>query len=331
VSKVLVTGATGFLGGHLTQRLNALGYDVYAVGRNLEQGVELSKQGIRFIPASFEDRNAMLKACKDKDYVFHCGALSSNWGKHSDYYNSNVVGTKNIIEGCEQNNVKRLIHVSTPSIYFCFNEGLNVTEDTAFPRKMVNDYALTKYLGEQEIDKAFTKGLPVITIRPRAIFGEGDNALMPRLIRVNQTGGIPLFNGGRCIIDITYVENVVDSLLLCMNTGCENLGQKYNITNGEPMALIEILDKVFKGLGVPFNKRNLPYVPLLRLAGVLEWTHRYFLKYKEPVLTKYSVSVLAKSQTLNIDKAKKELGYIPSVSVEEGIERYINWYKAPVN
>ncbi|PLS19243.1 3-beta hydroxysteroid dehydrogenase [Bacillus sp. M6-12] len=330
--KVLVTGATGFLGSHVVEHFKQLNYDVYAIGRNKDKGKQLEEKGIHFLNMDFTQEEEMIEACKGMDFIIHAGALSSPWGRYEEFYQSNVVGTMNIIKGAKKYGAKRIVHVSTPSLYFRFNDdegfdGKGVREDHPLPKEMVNYYAKTKWLAEQEVDKAFAEGLPIITIRPRAIFGEGDNALMPKLIAVNDKVGVPIFNGGKNRMDITYVGNVVHAIELCLFTDEKNLGKKYNITNGKTIEFYELLDYSFKKMGKPFRKLQLPYGLLFALAGVMEWTHKHFFQYKEPTLTKYSVSVLAKTQTLNIEKAQLELGYKPQVSIEEGIEKYVEWYK----
>jgi nucleoside-diphosphate-sugar epimerase len=327
MEKVLVTGGTGFLGRHLVQKLKIQGYDVYALGRNEGIGEELEKKGIHFIKASLTDTDKIIRCCRNMDFVLHCGALSSPWGKYRDFYESNVFGTINIIKACFKNDVKRLVHVSTPSIYFRYNSRMNVLESDTLPQKMVNHYAHTKLLAEKEIDKAYSKGLHVITLRPRAIFGEGDNAIIPRLIKANSKKGVPLIDGAKAVTDVTYVENVVDAIILSMNADKRCLGEKYNITNGEPMKLLEILEMLFDELSCTMNKISVPYWLMFNISGLLEVIHTYVLSQKEPLLTRYSVSVLAKSQTLNIEKARRELGYSPSVSIKEGIKRYARWYK----
>lgn len=332
MTKLLVTGATGFLGSHVVHYFKQKGYDVYAIGRNREHGAKLEQNGIRFLPIDFKDEQKMLEACRDMDYIVHAGALSSPWGTYEQFYEANVLGTKHIVNGAQTYGVKRVVHVSTPSIYFRFNDdegidGQGVREDHPLPKTKVNFYAQTKWLAEQVVDEAFQQGLPVITIRPRAIFGEGDNALMPKLIAVNERIGVPLFNDGQNKMDITYVGNVVHAIELCLLTEDKHLGQKYNITNGETVKFKELLEYTFSHMAMPFKTLRLPYSVLFQLAGVLEWTHAKLLNYKEPTLTKYSVSVLAKTQTLNIDKARQELGYEPQVSVKEGIHRYVAWYK----
>ncbi|MCX7747687.1 MAG: NAD-dependent epimerase/dehydratase family protein [Clostridia bacterium] len=326
MKRVLVTGGTGFLGYHLVKKLKAQGYDVYALGRNPDKGELLRKQGINFVRLSLQDADGLSRCCKGMDFVIHCGALSSPWGRYKDFYESNVTGTKNMVDACIKNNVGRLVHVSTPSIYFCYDSRLDVKENDPVPLKMVNHYAHTKYLAEKEVDKAFSKGLPVITVRPRAIFGEGDNAIIPRLIKANEKRGVPLIHRGAVLTDVTYVENVADALVLCLNADKSCLGEKYNITNGEPMPLIHILEMLFHALACPMREIRVPYRAVFYMAGLMELVHRYILTGREPLLTRYSVSVLAKDQTLNIEKAKRDLGYSPSISVKEGIQRFAKWY-----
>ena len=302
--KMLVTGGTGFLGQKLAFRLMNMGYEVTAIGRNKTIGKLLEQNGIEFVHCPLEDRNRVLQVCKDKDYIFHSGALSSPWGKYKDFYNANVLGTKHIIEGSQKSGIKRLIHVSTPSIYFYYDERQDVVENAKLPDTFVNHYAKTKYLAEQAVDQAFTHGLPVITIRPRALFGP-ENVL----------------------VDITYVENVVDALLLCMHSPIHTLGQKYNITNDERVNLYEVIENVMKRLDKEVQYKKISYKTAFTLAAILEGISKTILFGKEPILTKYTVSVLSKSQTLSIDKAKKELGYAPKISIEEGITKFVDWWK----
>ncbi|QZY54023.1 NAD-dependent epimerase/dehydratase family protein [Crassaminicella profunda] len=324
---VLVTGGTGFLGERLAMRLISMGYGVTVVGRNKIKGKELEKLGINFIPLDLADQEKTIAVCKNQSYIFHCAALSSPWGRYKDFYASNVLSTKNLIMGIKKWNVKRLVHVSTPSIYFDYTDRLNIPENSPLPKDSVNFYAQTKLMAEKEIDKAYKDGLEVISIRPRALFGPGDTTILPRLIRANNKRFIPLINEGKAVVDVTYVENVVDALLLCMDSDENTLGQKYNITNGEPMMLIELLQKLFDKLNVALRGKNISFEKAYRFAGILEFISKYLLLGKEPTLTQYSVGVLAKSQTLDIQKARKELRYKPRISIDEGLEYFVDWLK----
>jgi nucleoside-diphosphate-sugar epimerase len=209
VMNILVTGGTGFLGKHLALRLQSLGDNVTILGRNRKIGQQLEAEGFKFLSVDLKDKEATIAACRGQDYVFHCAALSSPWGKYRDFYNSNVLATRHIIQGCQESGVKRLIHVSTPSIYFNFCDRFNISEIDPLPKIPANAYAKTKLLAEQEIDSAYQQGLPVITIRPRSIVGVGDTAIFPRLLQASSRSGIPLINQGKACIDVTYVDNML--------------------------------------------------------------------------------------------------------------------------
>ena len=144
--------------------------DVTALGRNPLALQQLLAGGIPVVKADLANAAAVLAACQDQEIVFHCGALSSPWGPYQDFYRSNVLGTQNVIRACRAAAVQRLVYVSTPSIYFRFDSRLNVREDAPLPARPANVYAASKLLAEKEIDQAFNEGLPVITIRPRAMF-----------------------------------------------------------------------------------------------------------------------------------------------------------------
>jgi len=270
----------------------------------------------------------MRAACHGQAVVFHVGALAAPWGKQRDFYDSNVLGTQNVIAGCEAAGVERLVHVSTPSIYFGLDSMTDVREDAPLPARPVNEYARTKLLAEAAVDGAFARGLPVITIRPRAIFGPGDTTILPRLIARLQTGRLPIIGDGQNVIDMTYVENVVDALLLCAASPAATLGKKYNITNGEPTALWPLIEKLCAALGYEYPQRHIPYPVADGAAALLEVVYRLLPGQPEPPLTRYSVALLAKNTTLDISAARRELGYQPRISIEEGFRRFVEWWQA---
>lgn len=328
MTKALVTGATGFLGRQVCLRLQAMGWEVAGMGRNRRAGAELEALGIRFIHADLRNREQVELACWGQDVVFHCGALSSPWGTYRDFHAVNVEGTGHVTAGCLKHGVQRLVHISTPSIYFDGHEDrLGVREDAALPPTPVNAYAATKLQAEQVVRQAFREGLAGLILRPRAIFGPGDTALLPRLMRANDTSGIPLFRDGQVWLDLTYVDNVVDAMLLGWQAPEEALGQAYNITNGEPALLKEVLSELFAMLDTPLRTKKLPYPVAYGAASLLEWSHKLLPMLGEPTFTRYSVSVLARSQTLDIAQAQEWLGYTPQVSLHEGLRRFAEWWK----
>jgi nucleoside-diphosphate-sugar epimerase len=325
--KALVTGATGFLGGRLTERLLAEGCEVTAVGRNEAAGQQLTVKGARFVQADLRDENAIIEACSGQQTVFHCGALSSPWGGYKEFYGTNVEGTRHIIAGCFLHDVQRLIHVSTPSVYFDFRNRLNIHESAPLPRKFANAYAATKQLAELEVKLACERGLCAAILRPRAIFGPGDSSILPRLIRANERQGVPIIDGGKAWIDLTYIDNAVDALLLCNQApDTAVLGQTYNISNGEPIQLVTILHKLFAKLDVPMRVKPLAYRTAYCAAAIMELAAYLRPGGDEPLLTRYSVGVLGRSQTLDISAARQMLGYSPQISVEAGLDAFaLDW------
>lgn len=322
--RALVTGGTGFLGSRLAECLLARGFEVTVLGRNEAIGRAMVERGMGFLQADLADAPAIRDACRGRDVVFHAGALSSVWGPDEAFHRANVLGTRHIIEGCQEHDVGRLIHVSSPSVLFEFRDRLDLAEDASFPGRAANAYARTKQLAELEIDRAASEGLPVLTFRPRAIFGPGDTAIFPRLIRANRRF-FPLF--GNPLVDLTYVDNVVDALLLGLEAPAALIGRKYHVTNGEPLPIRELLETVFGRLGVPFAPVRLPRVAGEALATLFEAASLLAGGSPEPVLTRYTVGTLSYSQTLDITAIRRDLGYRPRISVDEGIDRFVRWWK----
>ncbi|QMT61358.1 NAD(P)-dependent oxidoreductase [Legionella sp. PC997] len=322
----VVTGATGCLGLNLTQRLIQDGHEVIALGRNERLGKIIAQSGAQFITVDLLNREKLKKITQNACTIFHCAALSSPWGRYKDFYNANVLGTQHIIEATSPNT--RLVHVSSPSIYFNFTEQHNIKEDAPLPTKPANYYIQTKLLAEALIDKAFQeKRLNVITIRPRAIFGPYDRSILPRILQNEKKGVLPIIGKGTNVIDITYVENVVESLILAAQAKQQFCGNKYNITNDEPRTLITILSELFRALQKPFIPKFIPY-PIAKIyATCMEQLYSLPFIQNEPRLTRYSAAVLCMGQTLNIEAAQKDLGYHAKITINQGIEHFTEWYQ----
>lgn len=323
--RCLVTGATGCLGINLTKRLVNDGHEVIALGRNQQLGKQISQLGARFIAVDLSDKDALQKSAENTEVIFHCAALSSPWGRYKDFYQANVLGTHNLINATPKQ--ARFIHVSSPSIYFDFSEKHDIKEDSPLPRKPVNYYVKTKLLAEALIDKAFLEqDLQVITLRPRAIFGPYDRAILPRLLKAEKKGVLPIVGQGNNLIDVTYVDNVVESLILASRAGVHCHGKKYNITNDDPQTLVSIVHLLFESLERKVQLKFIPFALAKKIGQCLELLYRFPLINAEPRLTAYSAGVLALGQTLNIEAAKKDLAYKPIISIAEGMQSFAKWY-----
>ena len=324
MKKVLVTGATGFLGKYLIEELLNNDYEVVAQGRkeNVLSDIK-EKYNVKILKCSLDEiKNVELKV----DYVIHAAALSTVWGKWEDFYNSNVIGTENVIDFCKKNNVKRLVYVSSPSIYSAKYDRLNIKEDDFDKNNQLNFYIKSKILAENLINSIEDDKLEKVIIRPRGLFGIGDTSIIPRLINANRKIGIPLFNDGKNIVDITCVENVALALRLAIES--ENaVGRTYNIANGEPREFKNILEELFEQINEPPKYLKINLNLMYGVSSIIEFIYKLFHIYKEPMITKYNICTLGYSQTLNIEKAKKDLNYIPKMTLSEGIKKYAEDYK----
>lgn len=329
--RALVTGATGFLGGHLVARLAQLGWRVTAVGRNETRGRALaaSHPHITFLPLDITEATAVQKACAGQEIIFHCAAKSEAWGPAAQFWAVNVWGTANMIRACRTHGVARLIHISTPSLYFYDQPRLDVRETDPLPAKFMNEYVRSKRAAEELVQRAVWQwGLPAVIMRPRAIFGPGDTALVPRLVRALAAGRLRVIGTGETWVDLTYVDNVVQALVLVATAVPEKVhGRLFNVTNGEPVNLWQVIDQLCADLGYTPPHGRVPYRLALGLATALEAWHGRVRPHVEPLLTRYAVGVLAHSRTLNIEAIQTELGYQPAVSFAEGYARFLAWWR----
>lgn len=314
---VLITGATGFLGGYTVDEFVKNDYRVLATGRNERKLKYFAERSIPTFACSLAELPQIRETI---DTVVHIAGLSTIWGDWNEFHQANVVGTDNVVNFCLNNNVQKIIYISTPSIYTQRKDQLQVNETQYDAKNDLNNYIKSKLLAERIISDA-SKNLEIVILRPRGLIGIGDTSIAPRLFKANRSFGIPIFNDGKNLIDLTSVENVAYAIRLA----CENkkaAGNVYNITNDDPQEFIQILDKFFTSSRITprYKKRNDKFI--YNVASLIEKIYSSAKIKSEPPITRYGVCTLAYSQTLDISKAKQDLGYIPQKSLDESIEQY---------
>jgi nucleoside-diphosphate-sugar epimerase len=318
--KILVTGGTGFLGRHTAHKLLDHRHTVYLLGRSFDRDPSamqtLRKRGALPIAADLRDRTAILAACAGMDAVVHAGALSADWGPKADFEAVNVQGTQHVIDGCRAAGVPRLVHISTPAVIFTGEDHEYADESWPYARAFTSHYAETKKRAEELVNAAGGRGLATVILRPKAIFGPGDTSLLPRLIAAAKAGRLRQFGSGENRVDITYVENVAHAIVLALEARAA-AGRTYFITNDEHVLLWPLIRRVLHNLHLPNDLAPFPIGVALAAARVMEW--RAGLTKKPPLLTRYSVGVLARTQTYTISAARRDLGYAPVVPIEQGI------------
>jgi 2-alkyl-3-oxoalkanoate reductase len=323
--RILVTGATGFVGGAACRWLRAQGHDVVGTGRSVAQGRALARDGIPFLPAELSDPAAVEQVLHGASAVVHCAALSSPWGPESDFVRANVSATERLVAACRLRGVSRLVFISTPSIYMGQGDRQGVREDDPLPPP-INHYAATKLQAERIVQAANGQGLATLSLRPRAIFGPGDSTIFPRLIRALSTGPLPVIGTGQNLVDLTYIDNVSSAIELALIAPTSALGRAYNITNGEPVLIWALIRRLCAELGLTAPRGRLPRAAGMLLAAGLERSQGLLRTQQEPRLTRYTVEVLSATMTLDLSLARRELGYTPLVSMEEGVQRFVRWW-----
>ncbi len=318
--KLLITGGTGFLGRYLGRMALDQGHQVALLGRDFTSVGDLLTAGATPVRADLRDHAAVVAACAGVEAVIHAGALSAPWGRREDFFAINVGGTKAVLAGCQQHGVARLVYVSSPSVTFAGHDLVNQPENAPRPPQFASVYSLTKALGEDRVNEAHAAGLATVTLRPKAIFGPGDNALLPRLLDAARRGRLFQIGDGRNRVDLTYVENVAHAALLALAAPAA-VGGTYTITNDAHPLLWVVIRLVLRHLRLSANLRRVPLAAVLLAATALEI--RASLTGQEPLLTRYSAAILARTQTYDTTAARRDLSYTPVVSLADGIERTV--------
>ncbi len=326
--KIFVTGGTGFLGRHLVWRLAVQGHDVRFSGRDAAKAREVMERASRlvaFVPLSHGTPDALPTLVRESvgaDAIIHCAARSSPWGRRAEFHDANVRSTEEVLAAMHANGVARLVHISTPSLYFQFRDRLGVREDEPLPPP-VNLYAATKREAEHLVHGA---PISAVILRPRGIFGAWDDTLLPRLLRLLRRNRFPLFNNGDALIDLTYVDNVVDAIVLALALP-GSADATFNISNGQPQRAGDLFAELAHTFGMPWRPRHVPLATGLALARACELAGLVARSW-EPPLTRYTVGTVAYSQTLDLQRAREQLGYVARVDVAEGIRRTTAWIQA---
>ncbi|MCE9609102.1 MAG: NAD(P)-dependent oxidoreductase [Chthoniobacter sp.] len=312
--RVLVTGATGFLGGAVARDLHQRGVKVLATGRNPAAGETLRRNGIEFQPCDLaSDAVALRRMLESCSSVVHCAALSAPWGRPEAFSAANHVATQNVLAACDETGtVARIVHISSPSVAFEFKAQCALTECAPWNAPPANAYIASKRLAEKCALAAAGRGQNVIVLRPKALFGPGDTALLPRVVRVAQRSRFPLFGEGDPLMDLTWIGDAVTAVRLALDAPPERRGQIFNITSGDPQPRSRVLGTMLEACGLPVRFRRVPLGRALKIAAALEWISRTCTGGRwEPPVTRYSAGALGFEQTLDITAARVALGYQP--------------------
>lgn len=320
--KALVTGGGGFIGSALANELVKRGFSVSSFSR--ADYPELRKAGVEAIQGDLKDAGKVLEACTGIDIVFHVAAKAGISGSYKEYYETNVTGTKNVINACRIKNIRWLIYTSSASVVFDGNDLEGEDESIPYPSRPLSDYTATKAMAEQLILQANSSSLKTIALRPHLVYGPGDNHLFPRIFKQAENGKLRQIGSGRNVTDVSYIDNVVAAHI---NAACaimknpEASGRSYFITNGEPVLLWDFIDMILTRAGLEPVKRSVPEWIALPLSVFTETVHKLFQIKRESLITRFLVKELSGSHWFDIRNARKFLNYNPEISNIEGLRK----------
>ena len=309
--RALVTGATGGLGLTLTQTLLDDGYTVRATGRSPTAISRLRETGAQTAAGDLFDLS-LSDLCKDIDVVFHAAALSSPWGSDADFQRANVDLTRDLLEAARRAGLGSFVFVSSPSVYARWADQTGLTEETPWPDRPLNAYSRTKGEAERIVLAADAPGFRTVAIRPRALIGPDDAVLLPRILRLVKRGRFPVFREGRALVELTDVRDAARSIRLADTHREVAGGQAINITGGQALAIHDLVGRLGQALEVEVRTIPIPLAIGQILSVGAEALCRVLPGQPEPVLTPYTLSTLAWSQTFDLSKARRLLGYEPA-------------------
>jgi nucleoside-diphosphate-sugar epimerase len=310
-----VTGGSGFIGGRLISRLVAEGQTVRALARSDASAARVAELGGEPVRGDIADRDALAAGAAGCELVFHAAARVEDTGPWEEFLRDNVEGTRNAIESAAKAGARRFVHVSTEAVLIAGDPLVGVNERAPLRVDSKAPYPRSKALAEQAVLAA--NGIERVILRPRFVWGAGDTSLLPNIVAMVRAGRFAWIGGGRQRTDTTHVENVVEGLLLAAARGRD--GEVYFVTDGEPVVFRDFLGELIASQGVEVPSRSMP-APLagaLAAAGETAWS--VLPLPGRPPLSRFAYWVSAQECTIDISKAREELGYAPVRSRAEGL------------
>ncbi len=330
MNSVAITGGGGFIGRAIVGMLRAEGVDCRVLGRS--RYPDLEEQGVLCFQGDIANRDFVLRHLRDVDAVFHVAALAGIWGDWNQFARTNIDGTRNVIDACLENNIGIFVQTSTPSVVFAGENIIDGDENLDYAGKYLCGYAESKAIAEQMVLGVDQSVLKSCAIRPHLVWGPGDPHLIPRLLDRGRQGRLKIVGDGANIVDVTYIDNaayahvLAAKSLLSSNQAC---GKAYFIGQERPVQLWKWINELFERADIPPVSKTIPLTAAMTAGLLLEWGHRALCLRKEPFMTRFLALQLAKSHSFSHDRARNDFGYIPRISLEEGMDRLIHWIKHP--
>ncbi len=318
----LVTGGGGFLGGAIVRMLVKRGDRVRSFSRG---GYPMLQElGVETHQGDLTDLEAVARAAQGCDIVFHVAAKAGIWGPYEHYHRTNVVGTEIVLQVCRRMGITKLVYTSSPSVVFNGRDMEDVDESEPYAEHFEAHYPKTKALAEQLVLRANGVDLATVALRPHLIWGPGDQHLIPRILERARAGRLRRIGLRDKLVDCIYIDNAAEAHLLAadrLSPGSPIAGKAYFISQGEPRPLWEIVNRILSAAGLPPVTKRMPASVAYAMGALLECSYRCFGVQAEPPMTRFVARELATAHWFNIEAARRDLGYRPAVSFEEGMRQ----------
>ncbi len=322
--KILVTGGGGFLGQALCRGLRARGHDVVSFNRG--DYPVLATLGVQQVRGDLARREEILAAAQGCDAVFHNAAKAGAWGPWQEYHDANVMGTRHVLEACRTHRIRRLVYTSTPSVTHRATHPVEggSAEDVPYGSGFKAPYASTKLIAEQAVLAANDATLATVALRPRLIWGVGDNQLLPRLVARARAGRLRLVGDGDNLVDTTYIDNAAQAHFDAfehLSVGAACAGRAYFISNGDPRTMRETINGLLAAVGAPVVEKTLPFRMAYAAGVVCEGLWTVLPLRGEPPMTRFLAEQLVTTHWYDMAPARRDFGYRPAVGFDEGLAR----------
>ncbi|MBI3407197.1 MAG: NAD-dependent epimerase/dehydratase family protein [Planctomycetes bacterium] len=322
----VITGATGQLGSHIAEQLRAAGEHVRALVRPGSDTRFLSEIGVELAAGDLADPASIRRAVAGASIVYHCAARVSDWGPWSTFENEIVAGTRNFVAACNAENVGRLLHVSSISVYGHpkLPAGSQITEETPLGQHhwLWDYYPRAKVLAEEEVHK-FAGDWTIV--RPSWIYGPRDRITIPRVVPALSENRVPIIGAGDNLLNIIYAGDVAAGVILAANNP-NAVGQAYNLCSEGEVTQKDLIDSLTDTLELPRITKHVPFFLAMRFAFLKELFARMLRRKQPPTITRRAIYLIGRPPRFSIEKAKAELGWRPRVPVREGVPLALAWY-----
>ncbi|MDE6576535.1 MAG: NAD-dependent epimerase/dehydratase family protein [Opitutales bacterium] len=317
--KVLVTGGGGFLGCHIIELLQHRGYDVRAMGRHKQPVLE--SRGVTFMAGDVSFLEDVERAVDGVDAVFHVAGRAKMDMDYQAYYNTHVVGTKNVVSSCEKYGVSRLVLTSSPAVVFNSRDFSGNDESLPLQKHYHWPYVTTKAQAEAHVLAHNSAQLKTVAIRPHLMLGEGDPHLIPNVLRRARRQQLKIVGDGENLVDITFVKNAAHAHLLAFDALERDVagGKAYFIGQERPVKLWSLINMILESVGLEKVQEHISFRRAYWAGWAMEVFYKLFLRLKMPPMTRMLATVLSKNHYFSHERAYRDLGYTPLITIEQGL------------